>query len=79
MNINLLHNSYINQVNKVTILFVEVLNSRSNSVQLGGRDTNHIKQQMTKDTISTSQIGQSSQYTKPYPNKPRESINKRRT
>ena len=34
---------------------------------------------MTKDTSKTSQKGQSSQYTKSGPTKPRESINRRRT
>jgi len=34
---------------------------------------------MTKDTSSTSQKGQSSQYTKSGPTKPRESISRRRS
>jgi len=46
---------YINQVNKLTMLFAEVINSRTNSFHPGGRDTN---QQITKDPTSTSQIGQ---------------------
>jgi len=33
-------------------------------------DTNHINQQMSKDTSNTSQKGQSSQYTKSGPTKP---------
>ena len=39
-------------------------------------DTNR---QITKDTTSTSQKGQSSQYTKPSPTNPRERISKRRS
>jgi len=35
-------------------------------------DTNHKNQQITKDTSSTSQKDQSSQYTKSGPTKPRE-------
>jgi len=54
--------TYINQVNKVIILFVGVLNSRSNSSQLGGHDTNHLDKQMTKDTTDTSQLSHSSQH-----------------
>jgi len=42
-------------------------------------DTNQSNQQMTKDTSSTSQKGQSSQYTKLGPTKPRESISRRRS
>jgi len=71
--------TYINQVNKLTMSFPRVLNSRSSSFQLEGHDTDHINQQMTKDKARTSQIGQTSQYTKPSPTKPRESINRRRT
>jgi len=71
--------TYINQVNKLTMLFAGVLNSRSNFVQLREHDTNHIIQQMAKDTTSTSQIGQSSRYIKSDPAKPQESINRRRT
>jgi len=41
--------------NKLTMLFAGVLNSRTNSFQPGGHDTNQSNQQMTKDTSSTSQ------------------------
>ena len=54
--------TYINQVNKLTMLFAGVLNSRSNSFQLGGHDANHLDKQMTRDTINTSQLSQSSQH-----------------
>jgi len=64
--------TYINRVNKLAMLFEGVLNSRMNSFQPGGHDTNHNNQQMTKDTSITSQKGQLSQYTKPFPTKPRE-------
>jgi len=47
-------------VNKSTMLFTGVLNSRSNSFQLERHDTNHLDKQMIKDTIDTSQLGQSS-------------------
>ena len=62
--------TYINRVNKLTMLFSRVLNSRMNSFQPGGHDTNHNNQQMNKDTSSTSQKGQLSQYTKSSPTKP---------
>ena len=65
--------------NKLTMLFAGVLNSRMNSFQPGGHDTNQSKQQMTKDKSSTSKKGQSSHYTKSGPIKPRGNINKRRT
>jgi len=45
---------------KLTMLFAGSLNSRTNSFQPGGHDTNHNNQQMIKDTSSTSQKGQSS-------------------
>ena len=64
--------------NKLTMLFVGILNLRTNSFQPGGHDTNQSNQQMTKDTSTTSQKGQSSQYTKSGPTKPRERIIKRR-
>jgi len=38
-----------------------VLNSRSNSFQLGKHDTNHLDKQMIKDTTNTSQLNQLSQ------------------
>jgi len=45
--------------NKLTMFFAGVLNLRTNSFQpRGHHDTNH-NQQMTKDTSSTSQKGQS--------------------
>jgi len=65
--------------NKLTMLFVGVLNSRTNSFQPGEHDTNQSNQQMTKDTSNTSQNGQSSQYTKSNPTKPWESISRRRS
>jgi len=71
--------TYINRVNKLTMLFSGVLNSRTNSFQPGGHDTNHRKQQMTKDTSSTSEKGHSSQYTNLGPTNLRESISRRRT
>jgi len=46
--------------NKLTMLFVGVLNSWTNSFQSRGHDTNQSKQRMTKDKSSTSQKGQSS-------------------
>jgi len=55
------HLPYTNHVNKLTMLFAGVLNSRTNSFEPGEHDTNR---QMTKDTRSTSQKGQSSQDTK---------------
>jgi len=55
-------------MNKLTMLFVGVLNSRTNSFEPGKHDTNW---QMTKDTTNTSQKGQSSQDTKSGPTKPR--------
>jgi len=45
--------TYINQVNKLTMLFAGVLNSRSNSFQLGGHDINHLDKHMTRDTTNT--------------------------
>jgi len=69
------HLPYTNHVNQLTMLFAGVLNSRTNSCEPGEHDTNR---QMTKDTTSTSQKGQSSQDTKSGPTKPRERINKRR-
>jgi len=57
------------------MLFAGVLNSRTNSFEPREHDTNR---QMTKDTTSTSQKGQSSQDTKPGPTKPKKRINKRR-
>jgi len=63
--------------NKLTMLFAEVLNSRTNSFQSGGHDTNQSNQRMTKDKSSTSQKCQSS--TKLDPTKPRESINERKS
>jgi len=47
-------------VNKLTMSFTRVLNSRMNSFRPGGHDINHKNQQMTKDTSRTSQKGQSS-------------------
>ena len=70
------HLPYTNHVNKLTMLFAGVLNSRTNSFEHGEHDTNR---QMTKDTTRTSQKVQSSQYTKSGPTKPRESINRRRS
>jgi len=66
-------------VNKLTMLFLEVLNSRSNPFQLGRHDTTQIDKQMTKDTTDTSQLGQSSQYTRPDPTRPQKNLNRRRT
>ena len=63
-------------MNKLTMLFEGVLNSRRNSFELGEHDTNR---QITKDTTSTSQKGQSSQDTRPGPTKPQERINKKRS
>ena len=42
-------------------------------------DTNHIGKQMTKDTAGTSQLGESSQYTRPSPTKSQKSLNRGRT
>jgi len=69
------HLPYINHVNKLTMLFAGALNSMTNSFKPGKHDTNR---QITKDTTSTSQKGQSSQDTNSGPTKPRERINKKR-
>jgi len=69
---------YRNQMNKLTMLFVGVQNSRSNSFQLGGHDTNQIDKQMNKDTTKTSQLGQSSQHPRQSPTKHQKDLNKRR-
>ena len=63
--------TYINQVNKLTMLFVGALNLRSNSFLLRGHDTNHLDKQMTKDTTNTSQLSQSLQHPRQNPTKPR--------
>ena len=66
-------------VNKLTMLFTRVLNSRSNSFQLGGHDTTQLAKQMTKDTRGTSHFDQSSQLTRQGPTKYRKGLNRRRT
>jgi len=43
--------------NKLIMLFARVLNLRTNSFQLGGLDTNHKSQKMSKNTLRTSQKG----------------------
>jgi len=48
-------------VNKLTMLFVVVLNLRSNSLQLGGHDTIQEAKKMTKDLRDNSHREQSSQ------------------
>jgi len=70
--------TYRNQVNKLTMLFVEVLNSRSNSFQLGGHDTTQLDKQMPKDTMNTSQSGQSYQHPRQGPAKLQKDLNRRR-
>ena len=46
-------NVSIFHVNKLNMLFTRVLNSRSNSFQLGGHDTTQLDKQMTNDTTNT--------------------------
>jgi len=72
-------NISIYQLNKLTMLSAWVLNLSSNSFQLGGYDTTQLDKSMTKDTTNISQLGQSSQHTRPGPSKPQESLNRRRT
>jgi len=43
-------NVSIFSVNKLTMLFTRVINSRSNSFQLGGHDTTQLDKEITKDT-----------------------------
>jgi len=59
------------------MLFVGVLNLRSNSFQLGGHVTTQIDKQMTKDTMNTSQLGNSSQHTRQCPTKHQKDIRRR--
>ena len=66
-------------VNKLTMLFTRVQNSRSNSFQLGGHDTTHISKQITKDTRDTSHFDQSSQHPRQGPTKCRKNLSRRRT
>ena len=61
------------------MLFIGALNLRSNYLQYGGNDTNHIDKQMTKDTIGTSQLGHSSQYIKSDLTKSQKSCSRGRT
>jgi len=56
-------------VNKLTMLFAGVLNSRSNSLQLGGHDTIQVAKKMTKDSRDNSQCEQSSQQSSQGPTK----------
>jgi len=49
------------------MLFTGVLNSRSNSFQLGGHDTTQLDKEITKDTTDTSQLSQSSQHPRQGP------------
>ena len=70
------HLPYTNHVNKFTMLFAGVLNSRTNSFTPGEHDTN---QQMTQATTSKSQKGRSSQHPKSGPTKPRDNISRRRS
>jgi len=46
------------------MLFSGVLNSRLNSFQLGGHDTNQLDKEIINDTTNTSQLSQSSQHPK---------------
>jgi len=50
-------------VNKLTMLSVEILNSRSNSIKPGGHDTNQANKKMTKDAHYHSHHEKSSQQT----------------
>jgi len=47
-------------MNKLTMLFTGVLNSRLNSFQLGGHETSQLAKQLTKDTRENSHCDQSS-------------------
>ena len=65
-------------VNKLTMLFTRVLNSRTNSFKLGGHDTTQLAKKMTKDTSDTSHFDQSSQHTREDPTKYWKDLSRRR-
>ena len=66
-------------VNKLTMLFTGVLNSRLNSFQLGGHDTTQLDKDITKDKTDTSQLSQSYQHPRQGPTKLQKDLNRRRT
>jgi len=79
INVNLIHNPHLAiSVKKLTMLFTGFLNSRSNSFQLGGHDTNQVHKQMTKDTKDTSHLDRSSQHTRQDPTKPHNDLSRKK-
>ena len=65
-------------VNKLTMLFVGVLNSMSNSLQLGRHDTIQVAKKMTKDSRDNSHYDQSSQQLSQDPTKDQTDLTRRR-
>jgi len=61
------------------MLFSRVLNSRSNSFQLGGHDTTQLDKEITKDTKITSQLSQLSLHPRQDPTKLQKDLSRRRT
>ena len=66
-------------VNKLTMLFTGVLNSRSNSFQHGEHDTIQVPKKMTKDSRDNSHYEQSSQQSSQDPTKDQTNLTRRRT
>jgi len=60
------------------MLFVEILNSRSNSLQLGGYDTIQVAKKMTKNSRDNSHCKQSSQQSSQDPSKDQSNLTRRR-
>jgi len=65
-------------VNKLTLLYAEVLNLRSNSHKLGGHDTIQANKKMTKDSNYHSHYEKSSQLSSEDPTKDLADLIKRR-